>query len=254
MKGLVIFIMLVTSCLHAQVGINTTDPQQTLHIGYENGWLPTIGRMRVESLNKNNNTLNGGDMNGDGNPANDFYPLYVDENGDFTLEFKPMFNSGDMDALNDTDLPTSAVYLPSTDANGEESTEIVSYTFTVNRPTILEVKYNMSFDVYFNPAKDKITDDLNRCVTNWLKVSGTSRKYGICGNNYTSGSVNSVTGTLHNSSTAYISLPSANTYVITLVGQVRANQKAGGNIPGDETESTYVEFATGHDFIFFRMH
>jgi len=38
--------------------------------------------MRVESLNKNNNSYNGGDMNGDGNPANDFYPLYVDENGD----------------------------------------------------------------------------------------------------------------------------------------------------------------------------
>lgn len=252
MKGLSLILLLSINCLYGQVGINTINPQQALHIA-NNNIDARYGRMRVESLDATNNDSNAGDLNGDGNLTNDFYPLGVDENGDFTLEFGPSYNSGDVDALDDNNLPTSTVFMPSTDSDGNASTNIVSYTITVGRATILEVKYNISFDVYSNPAKDKITDNLARRVVTYFDISNSSRAFGPSSSNYSSGSIESVVGTLHNSSSAYIVLPWAGTFTLTLVGTVSANLKAAG-VAGDPTESTYVEFATGHDFVFIRYH
>ena len=217
--------------------------------------------MRVESLSAANNGFNGGDLNNDNNPANDLYPLYVDENGDFTLEFLPMMNSGDLDALNDSNLPTSTCYLPNTDTNGYEETNIVTYTITTQRPTLLEIKYGISFDVYLNPAEEIINDNIARFVLTYFTVTNSDndtwpRKYGPCTNNYSSGSIDSVTGPFYNSSSAYIWLPSADTFTLTLVGHVRSFVRwtGGGGEPGPPSESTYVKFATDHDFVFFRMH
>ena len=249
---LYLILFLFTQLCLGQVGINTTDPQQALHIAHSDTW-PFLGKMRVESLDYTNNVYNGGDVNADGNVGNDLFPLYVDENGDFTLEFEPLMNSEDIDALNDTNLPTSTVYLAPTDINGYETTNIVTYTIAVNRAALLEVKYNISFDVYLDPLETKITDNLARKINTYIDFSGISRNYGYAGTCYSSGSTNSITGNLYTSSTAYIPIPSAGTYDITIVGVVASNIKAastGGNL----SESTYVEFATGDDFVFLRLH
>lgn len=234
--GVILFLLFFQNN-NAQVGIGTTDPQQKLHIA------SSTGTLRVESLNTTNNSYNGG--------GTETYPLYVDKNGDFILLFKPLINSEDIDAFNDAILPNSSVTLLSTDIDGIESTVIDTYTITVNRPSVLELKYNISYDVYLNASKTIITDGLARRIETYITVTGQTRKYGPTSKCYTSFSVNSVAGTFYNSCTTYITLPAAGTYDIKFNGAVSSDINAGlGNI----SESTYVEFATGQDFIFARLH
>ncbi|NNM09349.1 MAG: hypothetical protein HKO61_09250 [Flavobacteriaceae bacterium] len=246
MKVWFILILISGYGLSAQVGINTTNPQQALHIS---GSSETV---RIESLNSTNNSYNGGDVNGDLDLTNDTFPLYVDENGNFTLELKTYVSSEDLDAFDDTALPTSAVELLSTNGAGEISTTIKTYSITVTRASILEVKYSLSFDVYLNSSKTVITDNLARLIETHIEVTGQTRHYGPSNKCYTSGTLNSVTGTMFNSNTAYITLPSAGSYDISFIGRVLSDVKGGG--PGDPAQQTYVEFATGNDFVFMRLH
>jgi len=252
MKWLIVILVFCVDSVCGQVGINTTNPQQALHIAHSDAFAP-YGRMRVESMDYINSDYNGGDVNSDGNVGNDLFPLYVDENGDLTLEFSPLINSEELDALNDADLPTSTVYLPANDPNGLETTSIATYTITVNRAALLEIKYNVSFDVYLNPSKTKITDNLSRKIITYVDISGITRSYGPASTCYSSGSTNSVVGHLYTSSTAYASIPSAGTYTVSLMGLVSSDIKA-ASTSGDFSESTYVEFATGEDFVFLRLH
>ena len=251
MRYLYLFL-LFTPFIYSQqgVGVGTNNPQQKLHIAS-----PT-GSLRVESLNHVNSTFNGGDVDGDSDFTNNSFPLYVDENGDFTLELVPLYNSEDSDALDNTVLPGASVTLLPTDADGKEETQITSYTIAINRATILEVKYNLSFDVYENAAKTVITERVARRISTYFRVSGSTRRYGPASKCYYSGSVNSVPGSMFNASTCYIILPAAGSYTISFFGEVSTNTKGSGGPPTGlaNVQSTYVEFATGNDSIFFRLH
>lgn len=248
-KFSLILLLLLFQNNYAQVGIGTTNPQQKLHIAS-----PT-GTLRIESLNSTNNPNNGGDINGDGDFSNDLFPLYVDEYGDFTIKFKPLLNSEDIDALNN--LPTSTVYLDPANNNGYEQTDIITYTITVTREALLEIKYNISFDVYYDSTKTIITDNLARKIVTEVKVSKNgglfTKTQGKSAKCYSSGSLNSVAGTMYNSNTTYVTLPSGGTYDITFVGTISSNTKANGSL-GTTSLSTYAEFGTGHDFVFFRLY
>lgn len=243
-----IFSLLFTSITLAQqgVGIGTTNPQQKLHIAS-----PT-GSLRVESLNGVNNIYNGGDVDGDLDLTNNSFPLYVDDKGDFTLEFKPLYNSAESDALDHTTLPTATATLLSGDTDGKVSTKIITYTVTVNRATILEVKYNISFDTYLNPAKTIITDNYSRRISTYFQVNGLARHYGPAAKCYSSGHVNSVAGSMFNACTAYIFIPAAGTFNVDIYGEVSSGTKGGGG--GSTSQATYVEFATGNDSVYMRLH
>ena len=238
------FILCAANVFGQGVGINTTDPQQSLHIAGSNGTL------RVEGLNSTNNTFNGGDVNGEGLSSNT-YPLYVDENGEFTLENKTLLNTEDLDALNDTSLPTSAVTLLVSDTDGEASTTIITYPLTVVRATVLEVRYSLSYDIYLNSSKDIITDNLARRISSYFTVTGDTRKYGSVSTCYVNGSADGVSGPYYNSYTTYITLD-AGTYNISLIGTISSGLEDVNNSP--ESEPTYVEYATYSDFILFKLH
>ena len=243
---LYLFFLSVYGMYGQWVGVNTTDPQQALHVG------GTTGTIRIENLNAANSDFNGGDVDLDGDLTNNIFPLYVDDNGDFTLEYKPLYNSEDLDALNDASLPTSSVYLLPTNTDGNKYTNIVTYTITVNRPVILAVKYNISYDIYFNNTHKVIDDNLSRRIDTFIRVVGDSRSYGAARKSYSSGSVNSVTGTFYNFSKSYISLPASGEYTIQLVGGVSSELNVSSATA--YTLSAYVEFATGDDFVFFRLY
>ena len=249
MRGICFIFLLSINFLYGQqgVGINTSSPQQALHLG------ATSGTLRVESLDAANNSYNGGDVDNDGILTNNIFPLYVDQNGDFTLEYTPLYNSEDLDALNDASLPTSTVYLPPTNPNGYKYTNIVTYNITVNRPSILAIKYNISYDVYFDNTHKVISDNLSRRIDTFIRVVGDSRSYGAARKSYSSGSTSSVSGTFYSFSKSYISLPSSGVYTIQLVGGVSSDKKV-ASASGDTSVGTYVEFATGDDFIFFRLY
>jgi len=246
MKKSIYIVFIFSQFCWAQVGINTTNPQQALHIA-------GTGTIRVESLNAANNNFNGGDIDNDGDLTNNTFPLYVNENGDFTLELKTHTNTEDTDALDDTSLPTTTVYMLSTDISGTEKTTIKTYSLTVSRASLVEIKYNLSFEVYLDNTYAIIVDNKARRISTWLSVSGQTRAYGPVSKCYSSGSINSVAGTMYGSSTAYITLPSAGTYDISLMGGVSSGLRLGGGLGGPSL-STYVEFATGNDFMLIRIH
>lgn len=235
---IIILLFFQNNFAQVGVGIGTTNPQQKLHIA------SSTGTLRVESLNSANNPYNGGGTIN--------YPLYVNDKGDFTLIFKPIINTEDLDAFNDAILPNSTVSLSTNDADGINSTIIDSREITVFRPSILELKYNLSYNVYLNNLSEKITDGLARRIETYITVVGQTRKYGPTSKVYTSSSVNSVIGTFYNSCTTYIALPALGTYTIEFNGAVSSDINAGSG--GTISRSTYVEFVVGDDFLFARLH
>lgn len=255
MKNFYLVFFLGGQLIYGQVGINTDNPQQTLHLA------GSTGTLRVESLNYTNNIYNGGDIDNDGNLSNNTFPLYVDENGDFTLELKTLINSEDLDAFDDTSLPGSNVYLLPTNNIGKDSTVIKTYTIKVSRPSIIEIKYNISFDIYSNNLRVTLNDEFARRVTNYITltpegspVNNSTRHYGAASKAYSSGSLESMTGTFYNGATTYITIPSSGYWDIKFWGLVSSNTRA--NVVNYPTVAlgTYVEFATGNDFLFFRKY
>lgn len=228
------------------MGINTETPQRALHIA------GATGTLRIESLNHVNNSYNGGDTEEDGDLTNNIFPLYVDENGDFTLELKVPINSEDTDAFDDINLPTSSVILTANDTDGIAITTIKSYSITASRPSILAVTYGISFDIYLNTSKVAISDNMARRAQTYINVDQRSRKYAPATKAYSSGYATSVKGSFYNSCTAYINLPTAGIYTIKFMGLVDSGIKSGG--PGTISKATYVEFATGDDFVFMRLY
>jgi hypothetical protein len=221
----------------AGVGINEDTPEQALHLGSANGTI------RIDGLNATNSTYNGG--------GTDTYPLYVDGDGNLTLEFKPLYNSNGSDALDHAVLPGSVVTLPAGDNDGVIVGELFNFTIAVNRASILEVKYNVSMDVFLNPAETVITDRRARRANTYFQVNGTGRKYGHAGKCYTGGTADSETGRLFNTCTSYISLPAAGSYVIRFYGEVSSG------ITGNTANTglaTCVKFARGNDSLLFRLH
>jgi len=234
---------------YGQVGINTSSPQQQLHLASITG----NETIRIESLNSNNTPYNGGDVNGDLDLTNDTFPLYVDENGEFTLEYRPIYNSDGYDAIDDTSLPANSVTLSANDVDGKADVQITLFTINVNRPSILEVKYNLSFEVYLNSSKTIISDNCARRISTYFVLSDIgTRKYGPVSKCYSSGSTLSVEGTMFNTSSAYIQLPTAGAYHIQFYGEVSSNIKGAGD--GTTSKETYVEFVTGNDSIFMTLH
>ncbi len=228
------------------VGINTSNPQQALHVA------GTVSTIRVEGLNSTNNSYNAGDTEPDGDLTNNTYPLYVDDTGNFTLELQTIFNSEELDAFDDTSLPTSTATLLATSSTGVTTTNVFTYSVTVPRASLLEVKYGISYDIYLDNTYTIITDNLARRVQTHVIVTGDTREYAPVAKSYNSGSSSSVEGPFYNSGTAYISLPSAGVYDLTIQGRVSSNIKSSGG--GTTSKATYVEFATDNDFLFMRLY
>ena len=248
MKVLYLLILVCGGSVFSQqgVGINTDTPLQQLHIS------SATGTIRVDGLNHINNSYNGGDVNGDTDLTNDVFPLYINDEGSFSLENDVVNISEEIDELDHTTLPTSSVELLSSDNDGIVTTEIANYSITVTRASILEVKYNLSFDVYADNTNAIITDNLARRVYTYLTITGQTREYGPATKTYSSGSANSSPGNLYTNCTAYISIPAAGTYDLKIIGAVSSDTKGSG--PGTISQNTYVEFATGNDSLFLRLH
>lgn len=236
------FIIMFPYMFFAQqgVGINTNDPQQALHIA------GTTSTIRLDGLNAVNNASNSGDFDGNGNLSDNTFPLYINEDGDFLLDFNTLYISEDEDAIQTT---TTITLNPFTNSDGNGAEEVFSFNVTTTRPTILEIKYNISFEVNSNAAGDEVEDYLSRRITNYFTVGGAT--YGIASKNFTNRTPSFSFGntgsneTYYNVGRGYVSLPAAQTYTIRFFGEVSS---------GDSYLATSVVFGSGIDSLLFRMY
>lgn len=227
------------------VGINKTTPQQQLHLG------SSTGTIRVDGLNSTNNDYNGG-------VAGQTYPLYVDSNGDLTLKVTATNNSDGTDAYTTAGVNGSVAITALQANDGYESVEITSYTFTVTRASIVEVKYSLSIEVFESSLLTKIKDPYARNVTNFFTLDTatllpTTRRYASsskCYFNRNDAATNpaalpdAATGYIYNSGTTYIML-TPGTHVLRFYGTVCS---------GTNNQNTFVRFAGGPDSIFIRVY
>jgi hypothetical protein len=230
------------------VGINEDNPQQALHLGSQ------TGTIRVDGLNSTNNTFNGGGVD-------KTYPLYVDENGDLTLTLATFQNSDGSDALtSSTPLASTSVSIPAATTlpnNGSRSVVILPYTITVTKPSVLEVKYSISFEVLQN-ATTKLKSARARRISTFytlnqdLAITPTARRYGQAAKCYFNNNTtivgdpanNAAQGNMFNSTTTYIPL-SIGTHTIRFYGEVNC---------GSTNEVTLVNFGVGTDSVFMRLY
>lgn len=260
MKSKIIFLIVFFIGLNSKaqvsgVGINEDTPQQALHLGSQ------TGTIRVDGLNSTNNTSNGG-------VAGQTYPLYVDHNGDLTLKVSAFQNSDGADAYTTGALNGTVTITAAQSPNdGYETVEITSYTFTVGRITILEMKYSLSVEVFRNNTLTLIKDEHARNITNFFTIdtptadlTATTRRYAPsskCYMNFNNPNVggggalspsaatpNASAGYIYNSGTSYIVL-TPGTHTLRFYGTVSS---------GTTNQPTFVRFAGGPDSIFLRLY
>src|SRR5690606_40505131 len=106
-----------------------------------------------------------------------------------------------------------------------------------------------------------LDDQVARRVTNYITLTpegvtanNSTRHFGAASKAYSSGSLESVTGTFYNGATTYITIPSSGYWDISFWGLVSSNIRGASNSAPTIALGTYVEFATGNDFLFFRKY
>lgn len=218
------------------VGLNETNPQQMLHLG------ASTSTIRVEGLNEFNNEYNLG--------AGNTYPLYVDDQGSLTLYNATLYNSNGSDAITDANITNGTVVILNGDNDGIASTEIMSFTVTTTRPSLLLVKYNISFEMFQDAAENKIFDKFARRINTYFKLNNGTRKYCHTSKNFTSSDKTDVNGILYNMSSSYIVIPSAGTHTITIHGEISSGLTSAVANTG---KATCAIFGRGQDSLMYKL-
>jgi hypothetical protein len=150
-KYYTLFIFTFCSTIFGQVGVNTTNPQEELHVG---GATSTI---RVDGLNTPNNINNLGTASST--------PVYVDADGDLVLgtladNVEILFDSENY--LEDVQDPTSLINQVGSGAGfsqGGIPIGGVAISFTLTKPAIVEVNYSVTWNVGKNVTPISRIDD-----------------------------------------------------------------------------------------------
>ena len=150
-KYYTLFIFAYCSTFFGQVGVNTTNPQEELHVGGSNSTI------RVDGLNTPNNINNLG--------AASSTPVYVDADGDLVLgtladNVEILFDSENY--LEDVQNPTSLINQVGSGAGFSQGGIPIGGTaisFTLTKPAIVEVNYSVSWNVGKNVTATSRIDD-----------------------------------------------------------------------------------------------
>jgi hypothetical protein len=221
------FMSLFISSQDGNLGVNTVEPMQKLHLSGANATI------LVESLNATNNSSNDGLK-----PA----PLYVDSQGNLTLDFDLYYRTIQFDEI-DGDDPFTNVLQPVGTPFVDQ--ELFSYEVTVNRTSYLEIKFSLSFQVCLNPDGVTITDELARVIQTYVLLNhNPARKYGMTSKAYINAHLEGVNTTYYNNAATYILL-SPGTHTISFYGGVGS---------GSNNRSTYVNFGLDQDMVLMRIY
>lgn len=200
--------------LFAQVGIGTTNPQETLHLG------GTTSTIRIDGLNTANNVLNNGVSTN----------VVVDAQGNLKLSN----NSSNVSILVDSnDIITTNIGL-NTPTGALISSTIYTTTINIAFPRLVNIKSSVSADFYKNNAYVPLNDGNARIIGSSLIVNGIvkDKDRESYTNSVTAGAV---VGYLYLQNQTYVYL-AAGTHTISIEVFVIGSDR------------TYVEFGGNNDY------
>lgn len=243
-KFIVVLWLAGTMVTLAQVGINTTNPQQTLDVAGANA------TVRVDGLNEINEPKNLG--------AGSTTRVYADSNGDLTLD--PNGATGinllidSENYLFDEETPRNRVNQVGT-AFGYETvgypTDFSASQFTLTKNAIVEINYSVSWSIYKTrtPAADnRIQDGEARIIQTGVyfrRVTDPSDPYDGPAIIY---ELDDATGTPINGGPWCINMNSSGTTCLEYGGLVALNGQFYTNL--DKDDGAYRNFKnTGSDYV-----
>ncbi len=213
-----------------EVGINTTNPEEKLHIS---GNTSTI---RIEGLNAANNPNNYGVRTA---------PLYVDSNGDFSIPPSPsssefLYNGSNM---------ISSGELIQTGTQGQTNSDEIytSPSFTLSQPANVMIQYSMGFTVWNRLRTQAPSDGKPKTIQNFIYIGdGTTANfttaYAYSGQSFSNvqnpSSEFIINGFYYNTASEIVFLP-AGTYSIHLYGLVSASNGVNFLKTSDSFSSEY---------------
>ena len=206
MKNIKIFIVFSFACLtnvFGQVGINTADPQEALHIAGSDS------NIRVEGLNNANNANNLGGVNN--------YNMMVDTNGDLSLGLQSGLLSSE------SKLP-STVTVQSTVSAGLNSGELYQENFTLSQRALVVITYNVAIEFKSYDGSAKLKDGRAKIAHNYFYIgdgttADTSKAYGMASTVYSNYIDDAANNSVYNSHSEIISLDPGD-YSIHMQGAV----------------------------------
>lgn len=199
----ILFSLLSVSALWAQVGIGTTNPQETLHLAGEDATI------RIEGLSSANNLKNLG--------GSDMYNVVVDANGDLKLGSV----SGELSSEGNISSP---VALQTGADSSLNSSELYTKTFTLTQKAFVVITYYISMDFKTYDGSGCVTDGRAKVAHNyWYLGNGTtadtSKTYGMTSTVYSNADCDTATGYVYNSRSVTLPL-NPGTYSVHLNGAV----------------------------------
>ena len=202
-KVLIIFSFACLANVYGQVGINTTDPQEALHIAGSDG------NVRVDGLNSSNNAKNLGGVNN--------YNLMVDTNGDLSLGLQ----SG---LLSSVTKLVSPVVVQTTATAGLNAAELYQENFTLSQRALVVITYHVAIEFMSYDGLTKLNDGRAKIAHNYFYIgdgstADTSKAYGMASNVYANYIDDAASNSVYNSRSEIISLNPGN-YSIHMQGAV----------------------------------
>jgi len=172
-----LFLFIITSSF-SQVGINTTNPQEDLHISGVNS------TARIEGLNAINNSNNHANVSG-GRPA----IIHVDEDGNFVIPPSPSTSEILFSAKNF--LPSTVNKVTGTLGQPLEEQFYQSSSFTLTQPALITFQYSLSYSITNRDGSAAIEDGKPRILSTYIHLgdgttADTSVKYAYESQTYTS--------------------------------------------------------------------
>ena len=189
----------------AQVGINTSSPQEALHVA---GASSTV---RIEGLNSVNETNNLG--------GTDAYNVMIDANGNMLVGQQ----SG---LINSTVKINTPIALQTTSLGGLNAVELYQEDFTITQRAVVVITYFVGIEFATYDGTGRISDGRAKIAHNYFylgdgTIANIGTAYGMTSNVYANSTAGAASDQILNSRTEFIVLDPG-TYSIHMQGAVYA--------------------------------